>query len=208
MELSLRWARRSKDAHQDHKSALFGIIQGGIHEDLRRRSLEELLALDFPGYAFGGLSVGEPPAQTLAILSATAPRLPAAKPRYLMGVGSVADIVMSVAEGIDMFDSAFPTRVARNGTAFTARGRVNIRNRQYERDTGPMDDQCDCYCCANYSRSYVRHLYMAGEILSLRLLTWHNLYFTISTVRLARQAIEDGQFRSFLDNFLAATEKK
>jgi queuine tRNA-ribosyltransferase len=136
------------------------------------------------------------------------PLVPAEKPRYLMGVGSVADIAAAIGQGIDMFDSVFPTRVARNGTAFTSSGRVNIRNQQYERDMGPIDDKCSCYCCSNYSRSYIRHLYMAGEILPLRLLTWHNLFFTVSTVREARLAIAAGDYKSWLDRFLAGAGNK
>jgi queuine tRNA-ribosyltransferase len=197
------WARRSRAAHRREDQALFGIVQGGVYSDLRLRSLEELLALDFPGYAFGGLSVGEPAEEALEVLAAVTPSVPADKPRYLMGVGSVADIVAAVAQGIDMFDSVFPTRVARNGTAFTSNGRVNIRNRQYERDMGPIDENCACYCCSNYSRSYIRHLYMAGELLPLRLLTWHNLFFTISTVREVRKAIAGGDYKGWLGRFLA-----
>jgi len=197
------WARRCRDAHRREDQALFGIVQGGVYEDLRRRSLEELLELDFPGYAFGGLSVGEPAEEALAVLSAVTPFVPADKPRYLMGVGSVIDIVAAIGQGIDMFDSVFPTRVARNGTAFTSAGRVNIRNKQYERDMRPIDERCSCYCCSNYSRSYIRHLYMAGEILPLRLLSWHNLFYTISVVKQARQAIAAGDYRSWLDRFIA-----
>lgn len=205
--LTSAWAKRCRAAHKRENQALFGIIQGGVYPDLRLRSLEELLALDFPGYAFGGLSVGEPAEEALSVLEAVAPHVPPEKPRYLMGVGSVVDIVSAIAHGVDMFDSVFPTRVARNGTAFTSAGRVNIRNRQYERDMGPIDSQCSCYCCANYSRSYIRHLYMAGEILPLRLLSWHNLYFTIRAVKAARQAIEDGDYRAWLDRFIADSEK-
>jgi len=200
------WAGRCRTAHKREDQALFGIIQGGVYPDLRRRSLDELLALDFPGYAFGGLSVGEPSEEAHNILAETAPLVPAEKPRYLMGVGSVVDIVAAIGQGIDMFDSVFPTRVARNGTALTSSGRVNIRNRRYERDMGPLDVQCSCYCCANYSRSYIRHLYMAGEILPLRLLSWHNLAFTIGAVGAARQAIERGDYRQWADRFCADAE--
>jgi queuine tRNA-ribosyltransferase len=201
------WARRCKAAHNRDDQALFGIIQGGVFPDLRRRSLEELTALDFPGYALGGLSVGEPTEESLAVLAGVTPALPPAKPRYLMGVGSVAEIWQAIALGVDMFDSVFPTRVARNGTALTSAGKLNIKNRQYERDFGPIDADCRCYCCRHYSRSYIRHLYQAGEILPLRLLTWHNLTFTIAAVREARRAIAAGEYKSRLDRLLADSEK-
>lgn len=204
VELTSAWARRCLAAKKRDDQALFGIIQGGVYEDLRRRSAEELLELDLPGYAFGGLSVGEPAEEMAGVIAATVPLLPPDKPRYVMGVGSVADIVTAIGRGIDMFDSAFPTRVARNGTAFTAQGRLNIRNRKYERDMDPIDPTCSCYCCANYSRSYIRHLYMVGEILPLRLLTWHNLAFTIETVKEARQAISRGEYKRWMDDVLGA----
>ncbi|MDP1807920.1 MAG: tRNA guanosine(34) transglycosylase Tgt [Actinomycetota bacterium] len=205
--LTSAWAKRCRAAHKREDQALFGIIQGGVYPDLRLRSLEDLLALDFPGYAFGGLSVGESAEEALSILAAVTPNIPPEKPRYLMGVGSVVDIICAIEQGVDMFDSVFPTRVARNGTALTSSGRVNIRNRRYERDMGPIDSRCSCYCCANYSRSYIRHLYMAGEILPLRLLSWHNLSFTIQAVGSARQAIERGDYRDWLDRFIADLEK-
>lgn len=208
VQTTTAWAKRCRAAQRRENQALFGIIQGGFYDDLRRQSYEELLALDFPGYALGGLSVGEPPEETLKVLEGLQPVLPADKPRYLMGVGSVAEIIRSIEKGIDMFDSVFPTRVARNGTALTAKGRVNIRNNQYERDMRPIDPDCACYACCNFSRAYIRHLYMAGEILPLRLLSWHNLFFTIDAVKQARRAIADGNYRAWSDSFLAGMEKK
>jgi queuine tRNA-ribosyltransferase len=200
------WARRSKSAQARADQALFGIVQGGVFPDLRRRSLEELVALDFPGYALGGLSVGEPTEESLAVLAGVAPALPPGKPRYLMGVGSVAEIWQAIALGVDMFDSVFPTRVARNGTALTSTGKLNIKNQRYERDFGPIDPNCGCYCCRHYTRGYIRHLYQAGELLPLRLLTWHNLTFTIEAVAQARRSIEAGDYKTRLDKFLADTE--
>lgn len=206
VETTTAWAKRSLVARTREDQALFGIIQGGVFPDLRQRSAEEITALDFPGYAIGGLSVGEPLDEGLAVLAETMPLLPAERPRYLMGVGSVVEIVKAIAAGVDMFDSVFPTRVARNGLALTSIGRLNIKNSRYARDLEPLDPACSCYACAHYSRAYIRHLYMSGEILPLRLLTWHNLAFTLGTVRLARQAIEDGCFRNWLDSFLDRME--
>lgn len=208
LDTTTAWAARSKAAHHRDDQALFGIIQGGMYPDLRRKSLEELLDIDFPGYALGGLSVGEPAEETQSVLEAVVPHIPKEKPRYLMGVGSVIDIVSAIGQGVDMFDSVFPTRVARNGTAFTSEGRVNIRNKRFERDMNAIDPGCSCYCCANYSRSYIRHLYMAGEILPLRLLSWHNLAYTISAVREARKAIGRGDYRAWFDKFVADEEEK
>ncbi len=203
VDLTTAWARRCLAAHTKKSQALFGIVQGGIHADLRKRSAEALTDLDFSGYALGGLSVGEPARDAIEVISGTIALLPASKPRYLMGVGSVVEIAIAIGQGVDMFDSVFPTRVARNGTAFTTGGRVNIRNQKYEKDQQPIDGDCSCYCCANYSRGYIRHLYMVGEILALRLMTCHNLAFTINVIREARQAVSEDRFQGWLDNILA-----
>ena len=208
VDLTTAWARRCQEAHTRDDQALFGIVQGGVYPELRKKSAEELSALDFPGYALGGLSVGEPIDLANEMISHTTQSLPVEKPRYLMGVGSVAEIGVAISHGIDMFDSVFPTRVARNGTAFTSAGPVNIRNKKYEDDFQPIDANCNCYCCTNYSRSYIRHLYMAGEILPLRLLTQHNLTFTINAVLSARDAISQGTFQGWLDNILALEGNK
>jgi queuine tRNA-ribosyltransferase len=200
------WAKRSRAAKNRSDQALFGIIQGGVFTDLRRQSAEEVTALDFPGYAVGGLSVGEPLDQGIEILSETTPLLPADRPRYLMGVGSVAEILKGISVGIDMFDSVFPTRVARNGLALTSIGRLNIRNNRFSRDLTPLDPNCSCYTCRYYSRAYIRHLYMCGEILPLRLLTWHNLAFTVDAVRQAREAIDNGCYPVWVDKFLDRME--
>ncbi len=208
VDLTTAWARRCQEAHTRDDQALFGIVQGGVYPELRKKSAEELSALDFPGYALGGLSVGEPIDLANEMISHTTQSLPVEKPRYLMGIGSVAEIGVAISHGIDMFDSVFPTRVARNGTAFTSAGRVNIRNKKYEDDFQPIDANCNCYCCTNYSRSYIRHLYMAGEILPLRLLTQHNLTFTINAVLSARDAISQGTFQGWLDNILALEGNK
>lgn len=206
VERTTAWARRCRQAHRRPDQALFGIVQGGVYPDLRRRSVEELLPLDFPGYAIGGLSVGEPHERAYEILGQVMPLLPPDRPRYLMGVGRVDSLVRAVDLGIDMFDSALPTRVARNGTAFTSAGRVNIRNQQYARDMRPLDESCSCYTCRHYTRSYIRHLYVAGEILPLRLLTWHNLFFTVGVVESVRQAIAGDRFSAFRDSFMALAE--
>ncbi|MBI5612365.1 MAG: tRNA guanosine(34) transglycosylase Tgt, partial [Gammaproteobacteria bacterium] len=176
MELSLRWAERSKQAHADHPGALFGIIQGGMYEQLRDISLTGLEQIGFDGYAIGGLSVGEGKADMRRILGHVAPRMPADKPRYLMGVGTPEDLVEAVRTGIDMFDCVLPTRNARNGWLFTHSGNLKIRNSAYTRDTRPVDERCECYTCRNYSRAYLRHLQQANEILGARLATIHNLH--------------------------------
>ncbi len=201
MALSLRWAARSKQAHGDNPNALFGIVQGGVFEDLRARSLDGLTDLGFDGYAVGGLSVGEPPADRWRVLDFLADRLPAGSPRYLMGVGTPADIVEAVRRGIDMFDCVMPTRNARNGHLFTHDGVVRIRNAAHERDTGPLDSDCDCYTCLNYSRAYLRHLFRCNEILGSRLNTIHNLAFYQALMRGIREAIDAGRFAAFRDDF-------
>lgn len=203
MELSLRWAQRSKEAHGDNPSALFGIVQGGVYESLRGRSLEGLTEIGFDGYAVGGLSVGEPPADRWRVLDYLSSRLPADKPHYLMGVGTPEDIVEAVRRGIDMFDCVMPTRNARNGHLFTHQGVVRIRNAVHARDTGPLDPLCDCYTCRNYSRSYLRHLSRCNEILGARLNTIHNLHYYQSLMRDIRQAIEEQRFDAFVRDFYA-----
>jgi queuine tRNA-ribosyltransferase len=201
MELSLRWARRSHEAHGDSPAALFGIVQGGVFTALRERSLEGLREIGFDGYAVGGLSVGEPPEDRWRVLDFLATRLPEERPRYLMGVGTPADIVEAVRRGIDMFDCVLPTRNARNGHLFTRHGVVRIRNAVHARDTGPLDPDCDCYTCRHYSRSYLRHLARCNEILGARLNTLHNLYYYHSLMRGIRDAIDGGRFEAFRDEF-------
>lgn len=201
MELSLRWARRSKDAHGDNPSALFGIIQGGMYEHLRRESLAGLLEIGFDGYAIGGLSVGEPKDEMLRVLEGITPQMPADRPRYLMGVGRPEDIVEAVRRGVDMFDCVMPTRNARNGHLFTSTGVVRIRNARYQHDTAPLDEECGCYTCRNYSRAYLRHLNRANEILGARLNTIHNLYYYQYLMRELRSAIEEGRLEDFVHRF-------
>jgi len=203
MELSLRWAERSRQAHGDNPSALFGIVQGGVYESLRGRSLEGLMEIGFDGYAVGGLSVGEPPADRWRVLDFLSARLPADKPHYLMGVGTPEDIVEAVRRGIDMFDCVMPTRNARNGHLFTHQGVVRIRNAVHTGDTGPLDPHCDCYTCRNYSRSYLRHLSRCNEILGARLNTIHNLHYYQSLMRDIRQAITEQRFDAFVRDFYA-----
>jgi len=203
MELSLRWCRRSKDAHaaHDNPNALFGIVQGGMFEDLRAESVTGLREIGFDGYAIGGLSVGEPKQDMMRILDHTTPLLPLDQPRYLMGVGKPEDIVEAVLRGVDMFDCVLPTRNARNGHLFTRHGNIKIRNACHERDTRPLDEDCGCYTCRNYSRSYLRHLDKTGEILGSRLNTIHNLYYYQELMRGLRSAIESGTLASFVAQF-------
>jgi queuine tRNA-ribosyltransferase len=203
MELSLRWCKRSKDAHAAHGNlnALFGIVQGGMFEDLRAESVAGLREIGFDGYAIGGLSVGEPKQDMLRILDHTTPLLPLDQPRYLMGVGKPEDIVEAVLRGVDMFDCVMPTRNARNGHLFTRHGNIKIRNACHERDTRPLDEDCGCYTCRNYSRSYLRHLDKTGEILGSRLNTIHNLYYYQELMRGLRSAIESGTLASFVAQF-------
>ena len=203
MELSLRWAQRSKDAHGDNLSALFGIVQGGMYEDLREVSVNGLKAIDFDGYAIGGLSVGEPKEDMIRILDHTAPLIPQNKPRYLMGVGKPEDLVEGVRRGIDMFDCVMPTRNARNGHLFTSDGVVRIRNSQYRHDVGPLDKECDCYTCKNYSRAYLHHLDKCKEILGSQLNTLHNLHFYQKVMQGLRDAIEQGKLDDFVKEFYA-----
>ncbi len=201
MALSLRWARRSKAAHGDNPAALFGIVQGGMYPPLRRISAEGLCEIGFDGYAIGGLAVGEPLAERLAMLDCTVPLLPANAPRYLMGVGKPEDIVEAVRRGIDLFDCVMPTRNARNGHLFTHYGDVRIRNSQYRDDTRPVDETCGCYTCQHYSRAYLRHLDQCREILGARLNTIHNLYYYQDLMRQLRAAIAENRFAGFMAEF-------
>ena len=191
MRLSLRWARRSRDEHDrlENQNALFGIVQGGMHESLRDESLAGLDEVGFDGMAIGGLSVGEPKEDFARVLAHTAPRLPAGKPRYLMGVGTPEDIVFAVGQGIDMFDCVLPTRNARNGHLFTRYGDVRIKNACYRNDTRPLDETCGCYCCRNFSRAYLHHLHRIGEILGARLNTIHNLFYYQTLMTELRAAV-------------------
>ncbi len=203
MQLSLRWAERSKAAHGNSTAALFGIVQGGMYESLRDESLAGLREIGFDGYAIGGLSVGEPKEDMRRILTHTAPQLPQDKPRYLMGVGKPADLVEAVAAGIDMFDCVMPTRNARNGHLFVRDGVIKIRNAQYRHDTGPLQEGCECYTCQHFSRAYLHHLDKCGEILAAQLNTIHNLHFYQALMRDMRAAIVAGQFQDFAREFLA-----
>jgi len=203
LELSLRWAARSKEAHADNAAALFGIVQGGMYETLREQSLNGLMEIGFDGYAIGGLSVGEPKEDMLRIMSHITPAMPQDKPRYLMGVGTPEDIVESVRRGIDMFDCVMPTRNARNGHLFVHQGVVRIRNSQYRDDIGPLDDACDCYTCQHYSRSYLRHLQQIGEILGAQLNTIHNIFYYQSLMKNLRESILKGQLDDFVAEFYA-----
>ncbi|MES1982727.1 MAG: tRNA guanosine(34) transglycosylase Tgt [Pseudomonadota bacterium] len=204
MRLSLRWAERSRQAHAGNPNALFGIVQGGMHEGLRDESLRELTGIGFDGYAIGGLSVGEPKEDMLRILRHTAPQLPQEKPRYLMGVGTPEDLVDGVAHGIDMFDCVMPTRNARNGMLFTRNGNIKIKNAQYRLDIRPLDEQCACYTCRNFSRAYLHHLHRLGEILGARLNTIHNLHYYQELMGGIRAAIAVGRFDAFVDAFRQA----
>lgn len=190
MEMTSRWAARCKDAHaRPDEQALFGIVQGGMFEDLRARSAHDLVAMDFPGYSIGGLSVGESKDTMFHLLDTTVPLLPKDKSRYLMGVGSVDALIEGVIRGVDMFDCVLQTRIARNGTAMTSQGKVVVRNAGYADDFSPLDPECDCPVCQNYSRAYIRHLIKCNEILGARLLTYHNLYFTLKLMEKVREAI-------------------
>jgi len=203
MELSLRWAQRSKDAHEGNPAALFGIVQGGMYEGLRDRSLEGLTEIGFDGYAIGGLSVGEPKEDMIRILDYLPPKMPEDKPRYLMGVGRPEDLVEAVRRGVDMFDCVMPTRNARNGYLFTSTGIVKIRNARHRHDTAPLDDRCDCYTCKNFSRSYLHHLDKCGEMLGSQLNTIHNLRFYQNLMAGLRGAIEAGTLSDFVTDFYA-----
>jgi queuine tRNA-ribosyltransferase len=204
MRLSLRWAERSRRAHEGNPNALFGIVQGGMFEVLRDESLAGLANIGFDGYAIGGLSVGEPKEDMLRILDHIAPQMPADRPRYLMGVGTPEDIVDAVERGIDMFDCVMPTRNARNGWLFTRFGTVKIKNAQYRLDTRPLDEQCACYTCRNFTRAYLHHLHRVGEILGARLNTIHNLHYYQELMQGLRGAIETGTLQDFVQRFKQA----
>ncbi|HSQ69658.1 MAG TPA: tRNA guanosine(34) transglycosylase Tgt [Steroidobacteraceae bacterium] len=208
MELSMRWARRSRTEFLElgNPNALFGIVQGGTWTDLRSESLESLLAIGFEGYAIGGLAVGEPAAERERVLEELTPKMPADRPRYLMGVGTPADIVAAVARGVDMFDCVMPTRHARNGHLFTSQGVVKIRNSAHRADTGPLDPACDCYTCRNYSRAYLRHLDRCNEILGARLNTIHNLHYYLGLMERIREAVAERRYASFAAEFRAGPE--
>lgn len=204
MELSLRWASRSKRAHEGNPNALFGIVQGGMHESLRERSLDSLVEIGFDGYAIGGLSVGEPKEDMLRILDFLPPRMPKDRPRYLMGVGKPEDIVEAVRRGIDMFDCVMPTRNARNGHLFTRFGVIKIRNAVHKMDERPLDAACDCYTCRHFSRAYLHHLDRCGEMLGAMLNTIHNLRYYQELMAGLRQAIEQGTLQRFVEEFYSA----
>jgi queuine tRNA-ribosyltransferase len=203
MEMSMRWAARSKAAHAGNANALFGIVQGGMHEDLRDASRDALTGIGFDGYAIGGLSVGEPKEDMLRVLDHVAPRLPADRPRYLMGVGTPEDIVAGVQAGVDMFDCVLPTRNARNGWLFTRFGDIKIRNATHRQDIRPLDESCDCYACRNFTRSYLHHLQRVNEILGARLATIHNLHYYLWLTAGLREAIAGGTLAAFVAGFHA-----
>ncbi|NMB07802.1 MAG: tRNA guanosine(34) transglycosylase Tgt [Tissierellia bacterium] len=202
MERTTRWAKRCKDFHKDwEKQALFGIIQGGMYKDLREQSAKEIIDIGFPGYAIGGLSVGEPKELMCELLEFTTPLLPSDKPRYLMGVGTPDYLFEAVVNGIDMADCVLPTRIARNGTVMTSRGQLTIRNAKYKEDFSKLDPECDCYTCSNYSRAYIRHLFNVNEILGARLATIHNLYFLIKLMENIREAIKEDRLLEYKEEF-------
>ena len=198
LDLTLRWARRCRDAHKNRNQALFGIVQGGTYNDLRRIAAEEIINIGFDGYALGGLSVGEPKEMMRKITEFATPLLPQDKPRYLMGVGTPEDIIESVACGIDMFDCVMPTRNARNGMLFTNHGKIAIKNARYRDDDSPLDSKCDCYTCRNYSRAYLRHLFIAREIVAVILNTIHNVRFYMNLMEKIRYAINNNSFNTFI----------
>ena len=201
MERTTRWAKRCKDAHTTENQGLFGIIQGGFYKDLRKKSAEDLIKLDFPGYAIGGISVGEPKKEFLDILRYTTPLMPKDKPRYLMGVGTPDYLIEAALSGIDMCDCVLPTRLARHGTALTSKGKLVIRNQNFARDWNKLDDECDCYTCRNYTRAYLRHLIKTNEILGMRLLSLHNLRFLTKLMERVRIEIEHDNLLAFRDEF-------
>lgn len=197
MDRTYRWLKICKEVMTRKESLLFGIVQGGLSLKHRLQSLEQVTSVDLPGYALGGFSVGEPMEMMYSLLPQVAPQMPENKPRYLMGVGKPVDILHSINAGIDMFDCVMPTRVARNGKAFTHNGEISIKQQVYKEDSGPLDAQCSCYTCQNHSRSYLRHLYLSGEILSARLMTLHNLHFYLELVKECREALLQGRWESY-----------
>ncbi len=205
LERTSRWAKRCKEAHENtEKQSLFGIVQGGIYRDLRIQSAEELLEIGFPGYAIGGLSVGEPAKDMYDMLDCTVPLLPQDKPRYLMGVGSPDYLIEGSIRGIDMFDCVLPTRIGRNGTVLTSKGKIIARDAKYARDYSSLDPDCDCYACRNFSRAYIRHLLKAQEVLGIRLTSWHNLKFLLDLMKKIRQAIIEDRLGDFRNEFFAS----
>lgn len=202
LERTTRWLERCKEAHKNTENqALFGIIQGGMYKDLREQSAKEITAIDLPGYAIGGLSVGEPKPLMYEVLEHTTPLMPEDKPRYLMGVGSPDDLVEGVIRGVDMFDCVLPTRIARNGTAMTSQGKVVVRNASYAEDFTPLDPECECYTCKNYTKAYIRHLVKTNEILGARLITTHNLHFLLDLMAKIREAIMEDRLLDFRKEF-------
>ncbi len=201
LDMTIRWARRCKDAKKNNQQALFGIVQGGIYHELRKRGVEEIVKIGFDGYSLGGLSVGEPKEIMMKITEATVPLLPEEKPRYLMGVGTPEDIVACVYHGVDMFDCVIPTRNARNGMLFTNSGKVVIKHARYRNDESPLDSECDCYTCKNYSRAYLRHLFVAKEILAVILNTIHNVRHFTNLMEKIREAIKTGTYETFRKGF-------
>ncbi|AGH95639.1 tRNA guanosine(34) transglycosylase Tgt [Pseudobdellovibrio exovorus] len=202
MDLTHRWLLRSHKAMTRDQSLLFGIVQGGLSLEHRKYSLQQVTSVDLPGYALGGFSVGEPIHLMHELLPDIAPLMPENKPRYLMGVGTPLDLIISIDAGVDMFDCVLPTRVARNGTLYTWQGRMSIKRQEYKEDAGPLDPECDCYTCKNYSRAYLRHLFLSGEILGSRLNTIHNLHFYMTVMAKARKALEEDRWESFRDDCL------
>ena len=208
LELTARWAERCKKAHGREGQQLFGIIQGGMHFDLRARSVTDICSIGFDGYALGGLSVGEEKEQMYGVMECCSQILPQDSPRYIMGIGAPEDLIEAIWHGYDMFDCVMPTRNARNGMLFTNQGRINIKSKIYEYDAGPLDPACSCKVCKNYSRAYLRHLYRAGEILASQLNTYHNLHFYLDLMRRAREAIQENSFNEFRRNFYSIMTKK
>lgn len=208
MALTYRWLLRSKEAMVRKESLLFGIVQGGLSLQHRLKSMEQICSVDLPGYALGGFSVGEPIHLMHELLPHVAPKMPANKPRYLMGVGTPTDLIIAIDSGIDMFDCVMPTRVARNGTIFTWQGKVSIKRSEYREDSSPLDPECDCYTCKNYTKAYLRHLFLSGEILGSRLNTIHNIYFYMKLMELSRKAIAEGRWAQFRDDCLTRFVKK
>jgi queuine tRNA-ribosyltransferase len=206
--LTLQWAARCREQERPGGQLLFGIVQGSVFADLRERCADELVAMEFDGYAIGGVSVGEPEPYMLGQVNFSAPHLPQDKPRYVMGVGTPPQMLEMIARGVDMFDCVLPTRAGRNGKIFTARGAYAIRNAQFRDDFGPLEEGCECYACQNFTRAYIRHLFWANEILGLRLMTWHNLHMYLSLLRRAREAIVAGAFEEFRREFLAHYTEK
>ena len=210
LDMTTRWLERCKKSMTRQESLLFGIIQGGLHLDLRRKSMEQICSYDLPGYALGGFSVGEPIELMHELVDIIGDEMPNDKPRYLMGVGTPLDLILAVDSGIDMFDCVMPTRTARNGTLYTWRGKVSIKRAEYKEDPDPLDPECECYTCKNYSKAYLRHVFMSGEIIAARLNTIHNLHFYLNLMKKARHHILDGswkRFKSFcLNRFTANAE--